>query len=393
MISELRQKYNREFSEEKYQNFLNDLNNILKYPADFRVCETPLFMSADLQRELESACGEIIAQVRTSAFTAYSERSIPPGVAVPNEDSHPAFLQIDFAITKNPDGSYIPKLIELQGFPSLYAFQYYLPLVIRRHFDIPDNFTPFFSGFDDDSYVSALQHTIVGNSDPENVVLLEIEPHKQKTRIDFAATEALIGIPTVCITDVKKSGKKLYYSKNGTDIPIDRIYNRVIYDELKRKGTEYKFRFTDELDVKWVGHPNWFFKISKYTLPFLKTKYVPDSFFLSELKEYPENLSDYILKPLYSFAGLGVEIDFDKNRLDSITDRDNYILQQKIEYAPLIETPDGYSKVEIRMMFLWDNEPVLVNNLVRTSKGAMMGVDFNKNKTWVGSSCAFHPEE
>lgn len=393
MIKELRDKYNREFSEERYGNFMNDLNSILKYPADFRVCETPLFMSKALQTELETACSEIIDQLRTSAFQAYSERSLPAGVSVPNEDAHPAFLQIDFAITQNPDGTYIPKLIELQGFPSLYAFQYYLPLVIRRHFDIPDNYTPYFSGYDDDSYVSALQHTIVGSADPENVILLEIEPHKQKTRIDFAATEELLGIKTVCITEIKKSGNKLYYTKNGTDIPVERIYNRVIYDELKRKGTEYKFRFTDELDVTWVGHPNWFFKISKYTLPFLKSKYVPGSFFLSELKEYPADLSKYILKPLFSFAGLGVEIDFDTKRLAEITDRENYILQEKIEYTPLILTPEGHSKVEIRMMFLWDNEPVLVNNLVRTSKGAMMGVDFNKNKTWVGSSCAFHPED
>ncbi|MCC6550001.1 MAG: hypothetical protein IT279_08030 [Ignavibacteriaceae bacterium] len=391
MVSELRKKYNSGFSQGAYEAFTNDLNSILKYPADFRVCETPLFLSETLTRELVTACDDIIRQIRTTEFEIYSRNAIPDGLAVPNQDSHPKFLQVDFAITKDEKGNFIPKLIELQGFPSLYAFQYYLPLVIRRHFDIPDDMTPFFSGFDDDSYVSHLKHIIVGDADPENVILLEIEPEKQKTRVDFAATEELTGISTVCITKVKKRGNKLYYEKNGREVPVERIYNRVIYDELKRKGPDYGFRFVDELDVTWVGHPNWFFKISKNTLPFLKSKYVPESAFLSNLESYPDDLSKYILKPLYSFAGLGVEMNFDKTRLDSITDRSNYILQEKIEYTPLIETPDGYSRVEIRMMYLWDNEPLLVNNLLRTSKGAMMGVDFNKNKTWVGSSCAFHP--
>lgn len=391
MVAELRKNYNSRYTDSAFEAFNNDLNSILKYPADFRVCETPLFLSETLTRELVTACDDIIRQIRTDEFAKYSSNAIPEGLAVPNQDGHPKFLQIDFAITKDADGNFIPKLIELQGFPSLYAFQYYLPLVIRRHFDIPDELTPYFSGFDDDSYISHLKHIIVGDADPENVILLEIEPEKQKTRIDFAATEELTGISTVCITKVKKRGNKLYYEKNGREIPVERIYNRVIYDELKRKGPDYGFRFVDELDVTWVGHPNWFFKISKNTLPFLKSKYVPSSAFLSNLSSYPDDLSKYILKPLYSFAGLGVEMDFDKARLDSITDRSNYILQEKIEYVPLIETPDGYSRVELRMMYLWDNEPLLVNNLLRTSKGAMMGVDFNKNKTWVGSSCAFHP--
>lgn len=391
MVAELRKNYNSRYTDSAFEAFNNDLNSILKYPADFRVCETPLFLSETLTRDLVTACDDIIRQIRTDEFAKYSSNAIPEVLAVPNQDGHPKFLQIDFAITKDADGNFIPKLIELQGFPSLYAFQYYLPLVIRRHFDIPDELTPYFSGFDDDSYISHLKHIIVGDADPENVILLEIEPEKQKTRIDFAATEELTGISTVCITKVKKRGNKLYYEKNGREIPVERIYNRVIYDELKRKGPDYGFRFVDELDVTWVGHPNWFFKISKNTLPFLKSKYVPSSAFLSNLSAYPDDLSKYILKPLYSFAGLGVEMDFDKARLDSITDRSNYILQEKIEYVPLIETPDGYSRVELRMMYLWDNEPLLVNNLLRTSKGAMMGVDFNKNKTWVGSSCAFHP--
>ena len=185
--------------------------------------------------------------------------------------------------------------------------------------------------------------------------------------------------------------KKLFYSKDGKDIEVKRIYNRVIFDELERKKINFEFNFKDDVDVEWAGHPNWFFKISKYSLPMLKGNYVPECYFLNELNKYPDNLEDFVLKPLFSFAGLGVEVDVTKEKLDELQNRSNYILQHKVEYAPLIETPDGFSKVEIRMMFLWEEKPLLVNNLIRTSKGKMMGVDFNKNKTWIGSSIAYHP--
>ena len=199
-----------------------------------------------------------------------------------------------------------------------------------------------------------------------------------------------MGITTVCISDVIQEGRKLFYKKNGERIPIERIYNRVIFDDLKRNNSAFSFNFKDELDVKWISHPNWFFKISKYSLPLLKGKYVPECYFLNELSGFSDDLSDYVLKPLFSFAGHGVEVNLNKNILDTIKDPENYILQKKIEYAPVIKTPDENSKVEIRMMYLWNEKPLLVNNLVRMSKGKMMGVDFNKNKTWVGSTLALH---
>lgn len=390
MIQELRKEFNNKFNEKTYQKFLNELNTILPYPTDFRVSETPLFISDEFRDELINGCYDILKQLQTEEFKEQSKNAIPPGLSVPNEDEHPVFLQIDFAATKNENGKFIPKLIELQGFPSLYGFQLYLCKLIEKYFDIPKDMSPYFSGLNEESYTRLFKETLVGNEDPEQVILLEIEPEKQKTRIDFAATEALTGVKAVCLTKIKKQGNKLFYIKNGKEIEIRRIYNRCIFDEIQRKNIKFNFNFTDELDVKWVGHPNWFFRISKYTLPFLKGKYVPECQFLSDLKEYPNNLSNYVLKPLFSFAGLGVEIDFDKNRLDSITEKNNYVLQEKIEYAPLIETPDDFSKVEIRMMFIWNDKPILVNNLIRQSKGKMMGVDFNKNKTWVGSSCGYH---
>ncbi len=393
MIPEIRKKFNNDFSEKVYQEFLDDLNSVLKHPTDFRVCETPLFLSRDLTSELIRACDDVIVQLQQEEFLKRSEVAIPEHLKVPNDFEHPAFFQIDFAITKNGD-KFWPKLIELQAFPSLYGFQAYLNDVIRKHFDIPVGFHSYFSGLNKTSYRSLLTKIILGNHDPENVILLEIEPEKQKTRIDFAATEELTGITTVCLSKIKKMGKKLFYMKDGKDIQVKRIYNRVIFDELERKNAKFDFDFKDEIDAEWAGHPNWFFKISKFSLPMLKGNYVPECYFLNEIEMYPENLNNFVLKPLFSFAGLGVDVEVTKDKLDAIKNRSNYILQQKVDYAPLIETPDGFSKAEIRMMFLWENKnekPILVNNLIRTSKGKMMGVDFNKNKTWIGSSIAYHP--
>lgn len=392
MITKLREQFNAQFSEVRYQAFLDELNSILKYPTDFRVCETPLFLSDDFNDELLKACDDIVSQLITEDFKKNSVNAIPKHLIVPNDTDHPVFLSLDFAITKDNE-KFVPKLIELQGFPTLYGYQYFLNRMVKKYFDIPDLFTPYYSGLDEDEYVDLLEKIILANEDPENVILLEIEPHKQKTRIDFAAMEKLIGIPEVCVTDLIKKGRKLFYKKNGNEIEIKRIYNRVIFDELERKQIESSFSFLDEADVHWVGHPNWFFRISKFSLPQLKGKYVPECYYLNQLEKYPDDLSQFVLKPLFSFAGLGVDVDVSKDKLDKITDRENYILQQKVEYAPVIKTPDDYSKVEIRMMYLWEEgakKPELVMNLIRTSKGKMMGVDFNKNKTWVGSSLAYH---
>lgn len=391
MIPDLRKQFNKHFTEATYNNFLNDLNTSLRYPTDFRVSETPLFLSSELTKELEAACGDLTNQIKSRQFIENSLNAIPTHLNVFGDSDHPVFLQIDFAICKNEDGSFIPQLIELQGFPSLYGYQAFFNDKIRKHFVFPENFQSYFSGYDLNSYQEFLKEIIVENENPENVILMEIHPEEQKTRIDFAATERLTGIKTVCLTKIIKHGNRLYYNDNGKEILIRRIYNRVIFDELERKNLKFNFDFRDELDVEWVGHPNWFFRISKHSLPILNGKYVPKCYYLSDLQNIPDDLGNYVLKPLFSFAGLGVDVEPTKETLNKIEGKNNYILQQKIEYAPLIKTPDEPSKVEIRMMFLWDKEPVLVNNLIRMSKGKMMGVDFNKNKTWVGSSIAFHP--
>ena len=389
MIPELRRKYNQNFTAEIYDAFIKDLETFTYYPIDFRVSETPLFLSEELSSQLIDASNDLITQLNTDAFKKKSVNAIPKNLFVPNEIDHPHFLCLDFAVTKDESGNYTPKLIELQGFPSLFAYQYYLDKIVRKHFEVPQNFTSFFSGLDGEHYVQLLRKVILADKDPKQVILMEIDPPHQKTRVDFACTEELTGLKTVNLADVIKRGRKLFYNENEKEIQIERIYNRVIYDEVQRKNFKFNFGFTDELDVEWAGHPNWFFKISKYSLPSLKGKYVPRCYFLNELDNYPDDLNHFVLKPLFSFAGLGVEVDVPKEMLDKVSDKSNYILQEKVEYAPLIETPDEPAKVEIRLMILWDDKPVLATNLIRTSKGKMMGVDFNKNKTWVGSNLAY----
>ncbi|GIK61037.1 MAG: hypothetical protein HND39_01075 [Ignavibacteriota bacterium] len=390
MIPELRKKFNQEFTQKKYDAFLKDINTSLKYPSDFRISETPLFLSDELIAKLLKACNELCMQVTSSEFKVKMRDAVPPHLNIPGETDHPELFVFDFAICKNEKDGFYPKLIELQGFPTLYGYQYFLERKIRNHFDIPENFTTYFNGITPEKYIEMLREVIVADADPANVILLEIEPEKQKTRIDFAATEKLIGVSEVCISDLIKRGNKLFYKKNKKEIPIERIYNRVIFDELSRTEKNFNFDLQEELNVTWVPHPNWFYKISKYSLPVLKGEYVPKCFYLRNLTTYPADLENYVLKPLFSFAGLGVKVDVTKQMLDEIKDPENYILQEKVEYAPLIETPDEKAKVEIRMMYLYDKVPILVNNLIRQSKGKMMGVDFNKNKTWVGGSAALH---
>jgi hypothetical protein len=391
MIPELRKKFNSEFTKENYEAFLKDLNTSLKYPVDFRVSETPLFLSDDLKNKLLKACEELSKQVTDPGFKLKMKDAVPSHLVIPGETDHPEFFVFDFAICKNNStDEFYPKLIELQGFPTLYAYQYFFEKKIRNYFDLPNNFTSYFQEVTSEIYVEMLREIIVGNANPENVILLEIEPEKQKTRIDFAATEKLLGVQEVCISDLNKRGKDLYYKKDGKEIPINRIYNRVIFDELSRTNAKFNFDLNEELNVEWTPHPNWFYKMSKYSLPVLEGEFVPKCFYLRDLSSYPDDLENYVLKPLFSFAGLGVKIDVTKEMLDEIKDPENYILQEKVEYTPLIETPDEYAKAEIRMMFIWSDKPMLVNNLVRQSKGKMLGVDFNKNKTWVGGSTAFH---
>ncbi len=392
MIPNIRRAYNAAFTPQRYEEMVRDLERDAGCPSIFRLSETPIFLSSALTRELIEAAHEILAIVTSEDYLKLAGRAVPPGLAVPGEEGHTVFLQVDFALVRGEDGHLTPRLIELQGFPSLYGFQWLLEKEYRSHFPaIPEGFSPYFGDLDTDTYPAVLREVIVGDCDPENVVLLEIEPERQKTRIDFCVTEQLLGIRTVCATEVIERGGRLYYPDRGREVPIHRVYNRVIFDEVERKGIDLSHIFRRELDVTWVGHPNWYLKISKYSLPFIKSRWCPPTWFVSDLKELPEDLENYVLKPLFSFAGLGVEMGPAAERLRSLPNPEDFILQRKVDYAAAIETPDAPAKAEIRMMFVWKDRPRLVNNLVRMSKGRMMGVDFNKEKTWVGASLAYHP--
>ena len=393
MDPNLRARFNADFSPEKYRALIECVQTSERWPADFRLAETPVFLTKAFTDEVVAAAGEILAQTRTPEFARHALDAIPPGLEVPDETAHPNFLVIDFGICEVA-GKLTPRLIELQAFPSLYGFQLLLLGCMRRAYPtIPRDWTSAFSGLKDESYVSLLREVIVGGADPENVVLLEIEPEEQKTRIDFACTESLIGVRPVCLTKIRKQGRELFYERDGKPVKIERIYNRVIFDELTRRpAVTPGFNFQDELDVVWAGHPNWYFRISKHSLPFFRTAYSSPAFFADEFPS-SESLEDYVLKPLYSFAGLGVDMEPTPEKLNALQSPHSWILQQKVNYAEFIPTPDGpRSKAELRMMFIWPDggEPILVNNLVRMSQGKMMGVDFNKQKTWVGASIALH---
>ena len=393
MHPELRKKFNADFTPEKYAALLNCVNTAVKWPADFRIAETPIFLTRDFTNEAVYAANEIAAQTQTPAFAKHAASAIPPGLEVPNQSPHPEFLIVDLGICEE-NGRLVPRLIEMQAFPSLFAFQFLLLGCMRKAFPaIPRNWTSTFGPIRDEQYLDVLRQTILADSKPENVILLEIEPEKQKTRIDFAATEALLGIQSVCATRIKKRGRQLFYDRDGKETRVERIYNRVIFDELDRRpDIQLPFRFQEELDVKWIAHPNWYFKISKHSLPFIESEYASPAFFANDFPA-DEKIDNYVLKPLFSFAGLGVDMEPTREKLVALKNPRQWILQKKVEYASFVPTVDGpKSKAELRMMFVWSEqgEPVLLNNLVRMSQGKMMGVDFNKDKTWVGSSIALH---
>jgi hypothetical protein len=394
MDPELRARFNADFTPEKYDALLRCVNETEKWPADFRVSETPVFLTAEFTREVERAALDIVDRLQTPEFLRHAQSAVPAELEVPNEPPHPNFLVVDFGICFE-GGRLVPRLIELQAFPSLFGFQLLMLHCLRRVYpSIPRNWTSSFGGIKDEQYIELLRRTILDGAATENVVLLEIEPGNQKTRIDFAATQTLLSIKPVCLTEVRKRGNRLFYESAGRELPIHRIYNRVIFDELiRRPDIVSPFQFQEDLAVKWVGHPNWYFRISKHSLPFLKTKHTSPAFFADE---FPANepLADYVLKPLYSFAGHGVDMDPTGEKLEALVKPHEWILQKKVTYAEFVPTVDGHmSKAELRMMFVWpdeDQQPTLVNNLVRMSQGKMMGVDFNKDKTWVGSSIALH---
>jgi hypothetical protein len=391
MIPALRKAYNQAFTQKKYLSFLNTVTKEYSHKPSFRISETPIFFPNEFRDQLIAACDHIVEVIARPDFKELTQGSIKDAHDVPNEDEHPTFLVIDFGVCEGEEGGLSPQMIEMQGFPSLYVFQDLLAEAYQKNFDLPKDRTHLFNGLNRNSYIELLKEIIVGDTPLSSVVLLEVEPEKQATQIDFWGTAKELGIKVLCLSKVIRRGKKLYYKDDlGKSVRIEKIYNRVILDELERnKSFKAGFHFTDDVDVEWIGHPNWFFRISKYTLPFIDSPYVPKTFFLKDLEELPTDLENYVLKPLFSFSGQGVKINVTKADIEAVEDKTNYILQRKVNYVPVLETPNEPAKIEIRMLFVWKKEwerPKLVNNLVRLSKGEMIGVRYNKDKDWVGAS-------
>jgi hypothetical protein len=390
MIPKYRKLFNAQFTDEKYQELKEDIASDFDYEPTFRLGETPFFISNELKSQLIEGCNEVIKLIQKDDFKSLTDKSLELNHKVPNEDEHSTFLAIDFGVCEE-DGAIVPKLIEVQGFPSLFNYQMNLFEKFKNHYSFLDELTPFINGISSKEYLQILEDVICNGHPKENVILLEIEPEKQNTKIDFYYCKRDIGIPIICITELIKKGKQLFYEdENGTEILVKRIYNRVIFDELDlRTDLKLSFHFSDELDVEWAGHPNWFFRISKFILPFLKGKYFIETTLLSELTEIPKDLENYVLKPLFSFSGTGVIFHVKKEDIEAVVEKELYILQKKVNYIPIVQSPEGKVKAEIRVLCVWkkdDVAPTLLCNLVRLSRGEMIGVKFNKDKDWVGGT-------
>ena len=395
MDAEFRRLFNAQFTPELYDWYRAELARRLDCTFEFRLAESPLFLSDDFKQRAADSANAILEQLSEPSLIERMKAAIPERWNTPGMDHLPNLAQVDFAVVRREDGTLVPKLIELQGFPSLTSLQVMQRDVWKDALAKLDGldlaWSCWFSGYDREAFLDLARRTIVGKQDPAEVILMDLDPPRQKTFPDFAATKLLFGVDAVDPTTLVKRGRQLFRA-DGT--PVRRIYNRVVFDELIVKGIELPFDYRNELDVEWAPHPNWYWTWSKYSLPFLRHESVPRATFLSELDRVPDDLSGYVLKPLFSFAGAGVNVEPTKADVEAIPEQDRgaWCLQEKIEYEPALMAVDGGGvKIEIRMMFLRpDDEPklILAQNLVRLSRGKMLGVDFNKQFTWVGSSVA-----
>jgi hypothetical protein len=400
-----RRLFNAHYSDDLYARMCAMMDRRLETPRfEFRLAETPLLLTDDLRRRCEEVSREILAIIRRPEVLEGCAQAVPARYDTPRPDAMPHFLAIDLGIVRGEDGSLEPRLIELQGFASLYGMQLVQGGVwgeiLSEIPGMPARWTPLFSGLDESGYLDLLRRTVIADADPEQVILLDLHPDRQKTRPDFHATARLLGVRPVCVTELARAGRRLFAPSrpgSGRFVPVRRILHRVVFDELERENLPMPFDYRDDLDVTWVSHPNWYWIWSKYTLPFIDHPAAPRALRLHEVDPIPADLSGFILKPVFSFAGHGVQVDLDRTQLEAIppAQRAGWLLQRKVDYAPALIAPDGTGvKAEIRMMFLRpedSGEMVLAINLCRLSRGKMHGVDHNKGLPWVGSSVALSP--
>ena len=394
MINDTRSYFNEQFTAHKYESYLDYFKS--RYPGaiDFRMAETPIFIPDSFKKQMLSTGEYIIEQIKSKDFIANTNPALNKKFIVPNESRFPSCIVMDFAITSNENGTFSPQLIELQGFPSLFGLEILQDMAFRSLYDIPNDYSPFLNRYERPQYLAHLERMIKGDSD-QQTVLLEIHPEQQKTRIDFYITRDLINIPIVCLSEIFEEDNNLFYQRNGEKTQIDRIYNRVVWDDIIKEKEDIQVKaaiFLKPLNITWVTHPYHYYRISKYLLPFLKHEHIPRTHFLNDITEIPSDLNEWVLKPLFSYAGNGVKINVTEDDLKNITNPNEWILQKKVNYASVIETPSGPAKAEIRLFYFWD-EPtqtyIVTLNLARLSKNEMMGVGFNNSTAWVGGTIAY----
>jgi hypothetical protein len=396
LIPALRAPFNASWTEAQYRDVLRRLETRTGATLNFPISETPCFLPRALIDSLAATGLTLLDQILDSREAMSAAEAIVPerfrSPAASGIEAEPTFAQVDFGLVRDAGGQLKPKLVELQAFASLYGFQVAMAEAYRQAFALPRELAIYLHDLSDERYRELLAHAIVGDHDPAEVVLMEIQPREQKTWPDFVVTEQMWGVRAVDTSEVKREGRRLYYRRDGRVTQIKRIYNRVIPDELERKRIQLPFGYGDDLDVSWAGHPSWYFQVSKFSIPFLSDASVPETRFLDGIEQLPIDRGRYLLKPLFSFAGGGIVFAPTDAQIASIPrdQRKYYILQERIAFEPVIETPEGPTQVEIRVMYLRDGarlRPVLP--LLRMGRGKMMGVDHNKGLRWVGASAGF----
>lgn len=395
MLKTARELYNSTFSEENYQKLKSEIEAEFPGELDFRVAESPVFVSKEFKTKLLIAANTVIDLIKKDNFKELTDAAIPLKYCFKDESDNPQFLCIDYGVCANENGELIPELIELQGFPTLFAFQHYLIGKYKKHGSIDSKLSPFFNRLNGFNYLHEIEKVIKGETS-KNTILLEAYPEKQRTRIDFKLSQTYWGLDVVCLSKIFKEDNHLYYHKGDEKIRIDRIYNRIIFDEIDRLYPELQSQINilKASDFEWITNPNWYYRVSKYCLPFLKGTYVPESYFLDKLDTLPEKLENFVLKPLYSFAGAGVDLHPTQEKIEKIENKSDYLLQRKVQYSPFVISPTGdKSKAEIRLIYIWPegaSRPKLVTSLARLSKGEMINSSKNQDDTWVGGSAVFY---
>lgn len=372
-----------------HQQFLQKLHAYLGMIPDYRVCEMPVFITHDFADVLQKAACDILQQCISAAILTQSSNTLESRFTVPSEDPKPLFSVVDFAVVQADDGSFQPRLIELQGFPSLLGYQYAYAALMAEHYRLPCS--PFLGKIARQSeYVELLSKAIFAETDPEHTALVEVDPERQKTRTDFNVLQRLLGLQVVNIRNVVARGHQLWVENDQSEWQLKRIFNRAIIDELDDLNVRLRFDWRRQYDVEWAGHPNWYFRISKHTMPFLDHPTVPRTMFVNDTERLPRDVEGYVLKPLYSFAGKGVNLSPSWRDIESIPieERSTWILQERVQYANCLPTPYGLNRVEIRIMLIWPPDelvPLPVMTLARTGRGEMMGARYNTDP-WTGSS-------